>query len=156
MRGVYFNVENVYNEFDPKNPKANSIVQLASDLSDHIHINLKKKFLWVPYLKLNGVVPERLAIITSLDIFGFILLQPMYYFPRNNQITENLDCVYWSVRNNAISDKKGVPLVKREHFLTKIGIQMEIDKNAASPGVQREIFRICSPLYTAKTSQLYL
>jgi hypothetical protein len=143
VRGIYFNIESVYGKFDPNNAISNAVIKLANHLAKHIHTKLSKKFLWVPYLKIYADIPLRITTVANMDIFDYILLQPMWYFSgtrRNNETKENLDWTFWSVKNNAISDKDGVPLLKRNHFLSKIGIQMEIDRRAGSPGIHRERF----------------
>jgi hypothetical protein len=151
VKGIYYNIEAVYGTFDPKNPMHNDMIKLANDLSYYVHNKLSKQFLWVPYLMLHNEIALRIATVSNMDIFDRILLQPMWYFSGlyNNETEVNLDWTYWSVKNDAISDKNGVPLLKRNHFLSKIGVQMEIDARAALPGTFRDRFL----QYVAKFSE---
>jgi hypothetical protein len=99
VKGIYFNVESIYGEFNPNKPIDNVVIELANDLSHHLHTKLFKKLLWVPYLKLHVDIPLRIATVANMDIFDYILLQPMWYFGSryNNETKENLDWAFWGV-----------------------------------------------------------
>jgi hypothetical protein len=134
IRGVYMNEEAVYGPVDYSNLMGNATIKLMNDLSYRVHTNLSKKFLWIPYYGYGSdpaTIIKNIGYVTNKNtIYDYVMIQPHYYF--DSTVQSNLNGVYFSVNNQAVSYRDGV-IVTPKTSSTIIGVEMECDWHIVPP-----------------------
>lgn len=132
--GIYMNQESIYQTVNYNNLMSNTEIKLMNDLSYRVHTNLNKEFLWIPYY---GYGPNAATIIKNLgyvanktNIFDYVIIQPHYYF--ESTVQSNLNGVYYSVQNQAVTYRDGVLAVPKTSN-TIIGVEMEMNWKIVPP-----------------------
>ena len=134
IAGVYMNQEALYGPIDIPNITENQCYKLISNLSDKIHFQLKKQFLWIPYYGFGpyaDLVNTGLAYVSNqTDIFDYVVIQPHHYFEGN--APHNITAVKHSVARQSVSTPDGKSIFPKESK-TAIGAEMEMSWRIVPP-----------------------
>lgn len=145
IQGYYYSGEDIisyYTFFNPENPVnfENPKVETMSSLSNTIHKDYNKKFIWIPYFtqkndlyKYNQFLLTRIGFIANqTNIFDYIYIQPGAYFNPGRDVNK-LDIVKDCIQHNVVFDYDKNIIGGSKISNTKIGFEFEVDKNYSLP-----------------------
>lgn len=145
VEGVYFNQEAIYGDLTYGNMLNGSLpgdkqVQLMNNTKNMLNgIIGKNNMLWVPYYGFGDdpatIIKNLGYVADTLSIFTYVCVQPHYAF--DPTVESNLNGVKYSVENNRICYRDGVPVISSPVAgKPTIGYEMEYSHNTCTPEIE--------------------
>lgn len=143
FKGFYFTNERVFGATNASSPTSNAQIGLMNDLAylirnDPIR-NIRKEFIWSPYLGFNEQYYEinnNIGVVANrTNIFNTIFLQSHYYFTPNEGVWDGSDGVHQNTLDLAVkcaTENKVFNFAARNNFIVSEAIIVSGSKTSST------------------------